>query len=163
VILATLASAEAVPERYREEAQRFADRSRAAYRELIYEDVRFDVLLNAMSPLDALTRLNIGSRPSSRSSSTTVEELRAIPWVFGWMQNRLLLPAWYGAGAALQEGECALQREMLERWPFFRMICSTLEMSLFKSDLGVAERSSPISARPVYPGRPASALSTRPS
>jgi len=140
VILATLASAEAVPERYREEAQRFADRSRATYRELIYEDVRFDALLNAMSPLDALTRLNIGSRPSSRSSSATVEELRAIPWVFAWMQNRLLLPAWYGTGAALQEGNRALQREMLERWPFFRMICSTLEMSLFKTDLGVAER-----------------------
>jgi len=140
VILATLASAEAVPERYREEAQRFADRSRSAYRALIYEDARFEQLLNAMSPLDALTRLNIGSRPSSRSSSATVEQLRAIPWVFAWMQNRLLLPAWYGAGAALQEGERALQREMLAQWPFFRMICSTLEMSLFKTDLGVAER-----------------------
>jgi phosphoenolpyruvate carboxylase len=140
VILATLASAEAVPERYRDEAKRFADSSRVAYRELIYEDRRFEKLLNAMSPLDALKRLNIGSRPSSRSSSSTVEELRAIPWVFAWMQNRLLLPAWYGAGAALQQGDRALQREMLERWPFFQMICSTLEMSLFKSDLGVAER-----------------------
>ena len=140
VILATLAGDQVVPERYREEAQRFADRSRAIYRELIFEDDRFVVLLNAMSPLEALTRLNIGSRPASRSSSATVDELRAIPWVFAWMQNRLLLPAWYGAGAALREGDCALQREMLERWPFFRMICSTLEMSLFKADLGVSER-----------------------
>lgn len=56
------------------------------------------------------------------------------------MQNRLLLPAWYGAGTALEEGERELQREMIDRWPFFAMLCSTLEMSLFKSDLGVAER-----------------------
>ncbi|HEX4484142.1 MAG TPA: phosphoenolpyruvate carboxylase [Solirubrobacteraceae bacterium] len=140
VILATLAGEQDVPERYRAEAERFASRSREAYRALIYEDARFDALLNGISPLDALTRLNIGSRPASRSSSRTVGELRAIPWVFAWMQNRMLLPAWYGAGAALAEGDRALQREMLERWPFFRMLCSTLEMSLFKTDLGVAER-----------------------
>jgi phosphoenolpyruvate carboxylase len=56
------------------------------------------------------------------------------------MQNRLLLPAWYGAGTALEEGDRGLQREMAERWPFFAMLVSTLEMSLFKSDVGVAER-----------------------
>ena len=56
------------------------------------------------------------------------------------MQNRLLLPAWYGAGSALAEGDLELQRAMRDRWPFFRTLCSTLEMSLFKSDLGVAER-----------------------
>jgi phosphoenolpyruvate carboxylase len=140
VILAALSGDQVVPQRYREEAQRFAARSREVYRALIYDDSRFDALLNGISPLDALMRLNIGSRPSSRSASKTVGELRAIPWVFAWMQNRMLLPAWYGAGAALAEGDRELQREMLERWPFFRMLCSTLEMSLFKTDLGVAER-----------------------
>jgi phosphoenolpyruvate carboxylase len=140
VILATLSGEQDLPQRYREEAERFAARSREAYRALIYEDSRFDSLLNGISPLDALRRLNIGSRPSSRSASASVSELRAIPWVFAWMQNRMLLPAWYGAGVALQEGDRSLQREMLERWPFFRMLCSTLEMSLFKTDLGVAER-----------------------
>ncbi len=140
VILATLAGEQGVPQRYRTEAERFATRSREVYRALIYDDSRFDALLNGISPLDALMRLNIGSRPSSRSASRTVGELRAIPWVFAWMQNRMLLPAWYGAGAALAEGDRELQREMLERWPFFRMLCSTLEMSLFKTDLGVAER-----------------------
>jgi phosphoenolpyruvate carboxylase len=140
VILATLAGDQVVPQHYREEAERFAARSREVYRALIYEDSRFDALLNGISPLEALMRLNIGSRPSSRSASRTVGELRAIPWVFAWMQNRMLLPAWYGAGAALAEGDRELQREMVERWPFFRMVCSTLEMSLFKTDLGVAER-----------------------
>ena len=129
-----------MPDRYRAEAQRFADRSRVIYRALIYEDERFAALLDLASPLDALTRLNIGSRPASRSGNWTVGELRAIPWVFAWMQNRLLLPAWYGAGTALEEGDRELQREMIDRWPFFAMLCSTLEMSLFKSDLGVAER-----------------------
>jgi phosphoenolpyruvate carboxylase len=140
VLLATLARDREVPHRYRAEAQRFADRSRVIYRALIYEDERFAAFLDLASPLDALTRLNIGSRPASRSGAWAVGELRAIPWVFAWMQNRLLLPAWYGAGTALEEGDRDLQREMIERWPFFAMLCSTLEMSLFKSDLGIAER-----------------------
>jgi phosphoenolpyruvate carboxylase len=140
VILATLSQDGAVPDRYRDELQRLADRSREVYRELIYEDPRFEALLNQASPLDALTQMNIGSRPSSRSATKTLDELRAIPWVFAWMQNRLLLPAWYGAGTALAEGDRELQREMVQRWPFFRMLCQTLEMSLYKSDLGVAER-----------------------
>jgi phosphoenolpyruvate carboxylase len=140
VILATLARDGQVPDRYRAELQQLADRSREVYRDLIYEDPRFEALLNQASPLDGLTQMNIGSRPSSRSATKTLEELRAIPWVFAWMQNRLLLPAWYGAGTALQEGDRELQREMVQRWPFFRMLCQTLEMSLYKSDLGVAER-----------------------
>ncbi len=140
VVLATLARDREVPDRYRGEAERFADRSRVVYRELIYEDERFAVLLDLASPLDALTKLNIGSRPASRSGRWAVGELRAIPWVFAWMQNRLLLPAWYGAGTALEEGDRELQREMIGGWPFFAMLCSTLEMSLFKTDLGVAER-----------------------
>jgi phosphoenolpyruvate carboxylase len=140
VILATLSREREVPDRYRQEARRFSDRSRGVYRALIYEDPRFEAFLARASPLDALTQLNIGSRPASRSGARKIEELRAIPWVFAWMQNRMLLPAWYGAGTALEEGDRALQREMIDRWPFFAMLCSTLEMSLFKSDLGVAER-----------------------
>lgn len=139
VVLATLVPPAEPPARYRDEAQRLADDSRRAYRALIYDDPRFDALLHQASPLDELAELNIGSRPASRGGRK-LRELRAIPWVFAWMQNRLLLPAWYGAGSALDAGDLALQREMRERWPFFRMVISTLEMSLFKSDLGVAER-----------------------
>ena len=139
-MIATVAPGEPAPERYRSEAGRFAARSREVYRALIYDDERFAELLNLASPIDALTQLNIGSRPSARNTSNMAESLRAIPWVFAWMQNRLLLPAWYGAGTALAEGDRALQREMVARWPFFAMLCSTLEMSLFKTDPGVAER-----------------------
>jgi phosphoenolpyruvate carboxylase len=140
VILATLSPPPEPPGRYRAEAQRLADRSRETYRGLIYEDERFEAFLHGASPLDELARLNIGSRPASRSGTRALRELRAIPWVFAWMQNRLLLPAWYGAGTALEEGDRDLQREMHERWTFFAMLISTLEMSLFKSDLGVAKR-----------------------
>ncbi|HEY4278942.1 MAG TPA: phosphoenolpyruvate carboxylase [Conexibacter sp.] len=140
VVLATLAPPAQPPARYREAAQKLADTSRNAYRALIYDDERFDALLHQASPLDELAELNIGSRPAARSASRALRELRAIPWVMAWTQNRLLLPAWFGAGTALVEGDLALQREMRERWPFFRMVISTLEMSLFKADLGVAER-----------------------
>jgi len=140
VVLATLAPPDPPPARWREAAQRLADVSRETYQALIYDDPRFDALLHQISPLDELAELNIGSRPAARSASRRLQELRAIPWVFAWMQNRLLLPAWYGAGTALAEGDLALQREMRENWPFFRMVISMLEMSLFKSDLGVAER-----------------------
>ncbi|MCW3006878.1 MAG: Phosphoenolpyruvate carboxylase [Solirubrobacterales bacterium] len=140
VILATVSTDGAVDERYRAELTRLSERSREVYRALIYDDERFEALLNRASPLDALTQMNIGSRPSSRSANKTLAELRAIPWVFAWMQNRLLLPAWYGAGTALAEGDRDLQREMVQSWPFFRMLCQALEMSLYKSDLGVAER-----------------------
>ncbi len=140
VVLATLAPPAQPPARWREAAQKLADTSRSAYQALIYEDPRFDALLHQFSPLDELAELNIGSRPAARSASRRLQELRAIPWVFAWMQNRLLLPAWYGAGTALAEGDLELQREMRENWPFFRMVISMLEMSLFKTDLGVAER-----------------------
>ena len=60
--------------------------------------------------------------------------------MFAWTQNRLLLPSWYGAGAALAGGSLDLQREMWARWPFFRSLIGTLEMALFKADLGVGER-----------------------
>jgi len=140
VVLHSLTPTAEPPAAYREEMARLAARSREAYRDLVYGDPRFDRLLREASPLAELAELNIGSRPSSRGGAQTVEQLRAIPWVFAWMQNRILLPAWYGAGTALAEGDRALQREMRERWPFFSTICSMLEMSLFKCDLGVAER-----------------------
>ena len=92
------------------------------------------------APIAELSQLNLGSRPPSRKGNAGVESLRAIPWVFAWTQNRLLLPSWYGAGTALAAGDLELQREMWRDWPFFRGLIGTLEMALFKSDLGVAER-----------------------
>jgi phosphoenolpyruvate carboxylase len=140
VLLATLGGERGdVPDSFRVEALRLAERSRQAYTDLVRHE-RFFEFMRRVTPLDELADLNIGSRPAARYGQRDLESLRAIPWVFAWMQNRLLLPAWFGAGTALGEGDLDLHRAMRNEWPFFAMLCSTLEMALFKADMGVAER-----------------------
>ncbi|HEY6696158.1 MAG TPA: phosphoenolpyruvate carboxylase [Solirubrobacteraceae bacterium] len=139
VLLASAREQPPVPAGWRAEMERMSTRSRERYRALVYDDPDFPRFFEQATPLAELTSLNIGSRPSKRASGG-IEALRAIPWVFAWTQNRLLLPSWYGAGAALTEGSLELQREMSARWPFFGSLLSTLEMALYKTDLGVAER-----------------------
>ncbi|CAB4901218.1 unannotated protein [freshwater metagenome] len=140
VVLATLTPPAEPAPAYRAALDELTTVSRETYRALVFDDERFPRLLHQAAPLAELSEMNIGSRPAKRGGTTGVDGLRAIPWVFAWMQNRILLPAWYGTGTALEQGDRELQREMVERWPFFRTILSMLEMSLFKSDLGVAER-----------------------
>jgi len=84
--------------------------------------------------------LNIGSRPASRKNSTRIEDLRAIPWVFGWSQCRLMLPGWYGFGTAIKAWLAArprdgmrILREMYRDWPFFRTLLSNMDMVLAKT------------------------------
>ena len=139
VVLASAREQPPVPAAWRAEMERMAERSRERYRALVYEDPDFARFFEQATPLAELTSLNIGSRPSKRAAGG-IEALRAIPWVFAWTQNRLLLPSWYGAGAALAEGDLELQRDMAAGWPFFASLLSTLEMALYKTDLGVAER-----------------------
>jgi phosphoenolpyruvate carboxylase len=105
----------------------------------VYDDQDFPRFFEQVTPISELTALNIGSRPAKRSAGG-IESLRAIPWVFAWTQNRVLLPSWYGAGTALADGSLELQRAMAVGWPFFASLISTLEMALYKTDLGVAER-----------------------
>ncbi len=139
VVLASAREQPPVPVAWRSEMERMAERSRERYRTLVYGEPDFARFFEQATPLAELTSLNIGSRPSKRAAGG-IEALRAIPWVFAWTQNRLLLPSWYGAGAALAEGDLELQRAMAAGWPFFASLLSTLEMALYKTDLGVAER-----------------------
>jgi phosphoenolpyruvate carboxylase len=139
VLLASAREQPPVPAAWRAEMERMAGRSRERYRALVYDDPDFPRFFEQATPLAELTSLNIGSRPSKRTAGG-IEALRAIPWVFAWTQNRLLLPSWYGAGAALSEGSLELQRDMAAGWPFFGSLLSTLEMALYKTDLSVAER-----------------------
>jgi phosphoenolpyruvate carboxylase len=139
VLLASARDQPPVPAAWRAEMERMAERSRERYRGLVYEHPDFPRFFEQATPIAELTSLNIGSRPSKRAAGG-IEALRAIPWVFAWTQNRLLLPSWYGAGAALSEGDVELQRAMYAGWPFFASLVSTLEMALYKTDLGVAER-----------------------
>ena len=99
-----------------------------------------------ITPIGEIATLNVGSRPASRKSSDRIEDLRAIPWVFGWSQCRLNLPGWYGAGAAFEafavddgrRGE--LLHEMHARWPFFRAMLNNMGMVLAKTDLAIGRR-----------------------
>ncbi len=118
-----------------------------AYRNLVYETEGFDRFFRESTVIDEIANLNIGSRPSSRKSSARIEDLRAIPWVFSWAQCRLMLPAWYGFGTAVNawletrpnEGMAILQA-MYRDWPFFQMLLSNMDMVLAKSDIAIASR-----------------------
>jgi phosphoenolpyruvate carboxylase len=140
VLLASGAPGPEVPDRWRAALDDLAARSRQAYRDLVYEDADFWRFFEQVTPISELGRLNIGSRPPSRGGHTGVESLRAIPWVFAWTQNRVLLPSWFGAGSALAGAPLDDLREMNAAWPFFASMVSTLGMALFKTDLEVAAR-----------------------
>jgi phosphoenolpyruvate carboxylase len=140
VLLASAAPAAEPAEELRAEMDRLARRSREVFRGLVHEDADFLAFFHQVTPIDELAQLHIGSRPVARGGAGDVDSLRAIPWVFSWMQNRLVLPSWYGAGTALDEGDLDLQRRMHDEWPFFRTVLSALEMALHKADLTVAER-----------------------
>jgi phosphoenolpyruvate carboxylase len=115
-----------------------AERSRAAYRALV-DDARLVSFFRAFTPADELALLNIGSRPSRRPEGAEyLASLRAIPWVFAWTQNRCLLPAWYGCGAAFADADVAELRNLYARWPFFRTLVQNLEMTLAKSSMEIA-------------------------
>ena len=98
------------------------------------------------TPIDVIEQIEIGSRPPSRRGSGSLRDLRAIPWGFGWIQSRLLLPAWFGVGSAFHEfasaGEQNLQllRSMMRHFPFFFDMVRNVEMALAKADMGIAGR-----------------------
>ena len=94
------------------------------------------------TPIAELSQLNIGSRPASRHATQTVEDIRAIPWVFSWSQSRLMLPGWYGFGTAAEawQGNIEELRDMYRSWPFFQSVLSNLDMVLAKTDLAIASR-----------------------
>jgi phosphoenolpyruvate carboxylase len=117
----------------------------AAYRSLVRAPGFMDYF-RAATPFSEIASLNIGSRPASRRDSWRLEDLRAIPWVFGWSQCRVMLPGWYGFGTAVSQflsekrGTPEELRAMYRSWPFFRAMLSNLDMVLAKTDLGIAQR-----------------------
>jgi phosphoenolpyruvate carboxylase len=112
-----------------------------AYRSLVYKTEGFRTFFRQMTPIAEIAELKIGSRPTSRSPSGRIEDLRAIPWSFSWAQARVMLPGWYGAAEGLAAcDDLDLLREMDEAWPFFRTTLDNLEMILAKSDMTIAYR-----------------------
>ena len=110
------------------------------YRSLLYETPGFLEYWRSVTPLDEITRLHLGSRPASRApGGPVVLKIRAIPWVFSWMQSRFNLPSWYGLGTGLNSPVALeLLQEMYAEWPFFRAILENAELSLLKADMKIA-------------------------
>jgi phosphoenolpyruvate carboxylase len=123
---------------------RMAERSEEAYRDLVQRDDDFAAFFSAVTPIDEISRLRLGSRPPKRSQEGGIESLRAIPWVFSWTQSRIVLPAWYGLGTALEDARehagLEVLREMERSWPFFSGLLANAEMALAKADLPIARR-----------------------
>lgn len=123
-----------------------AARARAAYARLVHETPGFVEYFRQSTPVAEVADLNIGSRPASRKPTNSVSDLRAIPWVMSWSQARVMLPGWYGTGAALEEwvggdpNRLAILSDLYRRWPFFRTVLSNLAQVMAKSDLDIAAR-----------------------
>jgi phosphoenolpyruvate carboxylase len=114
-----------------------------AYRKLIYETPELLEYWQQATPIQEISQLQIGSRPSRRAPGNALATLRAIPWVFSWMQSRHVLPGWYGLGAALAAYGTTPERiddlkEMYRSWPFFQNAIDNAQVSLGKADMGIA-------------------------
>ncbi len=112
------------------------------YRHLVYETEGFNDYFFESTPVNEISSLNIGSRPSSRKKVSEIESLRAIPWVFSWSQTRVMLPGWYGVGSAfnrwIEKHDLSILQEMYQKWPFFKSLISNVDMVLSKTDMEIA-------------------------
>ncbi len=132
---------------YLKAMEELSDNAYRAYRALVYETEGFERYFWESTVIGEIANLNIGSRPASRTNSRRIEDLRAIPWVFGWAQCRLMLPGWYGFGSAVNawleahpHDGLALLQEMYREWPFFQALLSNMDMVLAKSNIAIASR-----------------------
>ena len=114
--------------------------SMRAYRALVYETPGFAQFFREATPIGEISSLNIGSRPASRTRSQRIEDLRAIPWVFSWSQARVMLPGWFGFGAAAAGRDMAELADLAEAWPFFATALDNMEMVMAKADMRIARR-----------------------
>ncbi|MEO8114531.1 MAG: phosphoenolpyruvate carboxylase, partial [Phenylobacterium sp.] len=113
-----------------------------AYRALVYETPGFVDYFYAATPISEIADLNIGSRPTSRQATRSIQGLRAIPWVFSWSQSRAMVPGWYGFGSAVAEAGVSLEAlaDLHGSWPFFSSALANMEMVLAKADMAIAGR-----------------------
>ena len=121
--------------------------ARAAYRALV-ETEGFEEWFARVSPIEELSRMRLGSRPARRTGARSLDDLRAIPWVFAWSQMRLNLAGWYGLGSGLSAARISDLRKAYRSWPLFNVMIDNAEMSLAKTDRQIAARYLELGHRP---------------
>lgn len=119
-----------------------AEEARSVYRELLETD-GFVSYFEQATPITVIEDLNLGSRPASRSEERSIEDLRAIPWVFSWTQARCIIPGWYSLAAGLDAylengGNLETLREMYQSWPFFQTMLDNATLALARTDMEIA-------------------------
>ncbi|GGK63333.1 phosphoenolpyruvate carboxylase [Haloarcula sebkhae] len=134
---------EEIPDEWEEAMEIAADAARNEYQDLLETD-GFVEFFDQATPITVIENLNMGSRPASRSEDRSVEDLRAIPWVFSWTQARCIIPGWYSISTGLDAylengGDMETLQEMYENWPFFRTKLDNASLALARTDLGIAE------------------------
>ncbi|MDH5580549.1 MAG: phosphoenolpyruvate carboxylase [Bdellovibrionales bacterium] len=143
VLKASLEKPTKVDNGFREIMEDMAKHSKQKYQGLIWENPKFGEFFSQVTPVKEIAFLNIGSRPSKRRVGGSMDSLRAIPWIFSWTQNRLILPSWFGVGEALQFGiekyGIKKMKTMAKKWAFFNSTLDLLEMVLSKADEHITE------------------------
>lgn len=133
-----------VPARYLEAGSAMAAASLVAYRRLVRGESAFYEYFRAVTPIDVIERMQIGSRPASRTDALGMDALRAVPWVFAWTQSRHMIPGWFGAGAGLtawiDRYGLDMAKEAHAEWHFFRNLVDDIETMLARTDLDIAAR-----------------------
>ena len=118
--------------------------ARKQYRAFVYDDPEFLSYFEQATCIGEISQLKIGSRPARRSTASSIDQLRAIPWVFSWMQSRHTLPGWFGLGSAVRDylaanpNGLAMLQEMYRRWPFWSTLIDNSQMILAKADMTIA-------------------------
>jgi len=130
------------PDAWTEAMETMATAARAAYQDLL-DTEGFIPYFETATPITVIEDLNLGSRPASRSDERTVEDLRAIPWVFSWTQSRCIIPGWYGLATGIDAylddgGSMETLREMYDRWPFFKTTLDNAAQSMARTDMEIA-------------------------
>ena len=120
-----------------------ADLALDKYRSFVYGGKAFRTYFREATPIEEIVKMNVGSRPVSRTQGLEIEDVRAIPWVFSWTQNRHLLPSWYELGTGFRgiagKGGIALLRSMYSEWPFFKTLVSDAQMPVAKADIRITD------------------------
>lgn len=135
-----------IPSEWTDTLDKLARHSLQVYRTLVYEDPDFWTFYTQATPISHISRLPIASRPvyRPREDAVGLESLRAIPWVFAWVQSRYAIPGWYGIGSALEwfgsqsPENMALLQEMYRRWPFFRTVVDNAQLELVRAHIPTA-------------------------